>query len=75
MIRRRTRRRRAVGAASAFRAASADADVAIWSIAMEAGAKWVVPPARDPGSQSRAARLLGQGNQQVGEPNDFDGPR
>jgi redox-sensitive bicupin YhaK (pirin superfamily) len=28
-------------------AASDDADVAIWSIAMEAGAQWTVPPARD----------------------------
>jgi redox-sensitive bicupin YhaK (pirin superfamily) len=28
-------------------AASPEADVAIWSIALEAGASWVVPPARD----------------------------
>jgi redox-sensitive bicupin YhaK (pirin superfamily) len=28
-------------------AASEDADVAIWSIAMEPGAQWTVPPARD----------------------------
>jgi len=30
-------------------AANAQADVAIWSIALEAGAKWTVPPARDAG--------------------------
>jgi redox-sensitive bicupin YhaK (pirin superfamily) len=30
-------------------AARADADVAIWEIVLEAGAKWTVPPARNPG--------------------------
>ena len=35
-------------------AASEEADVAIWSIAMEAGAQWTVPPARD----ARTARAL-----------------
>jgi quercetin 2,3-dioxygenase len=30
-------------------AANAQADVAIWSIVLEAGAKWTVPPARDAG--------------------------
>jgi quercetin 2,3-dioxygenase len=35
-------------------AASAEADVAIWSIAMEPGAAWEVPPARD----TRTGRVL-----------------
>jgi redox-sensitive bicupin YhaK (pirin superfamily) len=35
-------------------AANADADVAIWAIVLEAGAKWTVPPARD----GRVARTL-----------------
>ena len=35
-------------------AANGDADLAIWSIAMEAGATWTVPPARD----DRTARTL-----------------
>jgi redox-sensitive bicupin YhaK (pirin superfamily) len=35
-------------------AANADAEVAIWAIVLEAGAKWTVPPARD----RRVARTL-----------------
>jgi redox-sensitive bicupin YhaK (pirin superfamily) len=42
-------------------AASADADVAIWSIAMEPGATWVVPPARDARSNRALHVFAGKG--------------
>jgi redox-sensitive bicupin YhaK (pirin superfamily) len=42
-------------------AASGDADVAIWSIAMEPGAKWVVPPARDAHSNRALHVFAGKG--------------
>jgi hypothetical protein len=42
-------------------AASQDADVAIWSIAMEPGAKWVVPPARDSRSNRTLHLFAGKG--------------
>jgi len=42
-------------------AARADADVAIWSIAMEPGATWVVPPARDARSNRALHVFAGKG--------------
>jgi redox-sensitive bicupin YhaK (pirin superfamily) len=42
-------------------AASDDADVAIWSIAMDAGASWVVPPARDARSNRALHVFAGKG--------------
>jgi quercetin 2,3-dioxygenase len=42
-------------------AASADADVAIWSIAMAPGAQWVVPPARDAHSNRALHVFSGKG--------------
>jgi quercetin 2,3-dioxygenase len=42
-------------------AASDNADVAIWSIAMDAGASWVVPPARDPRSNRALHVFAGKG--------------
>jgi redox-sensitive bicupin YhaK (pirin superfamily) len=38
---------RAAGAAAQLVGARPEADVAIWSIALDAGASWLVPPARD----------------------------
>jgi redox-sensitive bicupin YhaK (pirin superfamily) len=42
-------------------AASADADVAIWSIAMAPGATWVVPPSRDARSNRALHVFSGKG--------------
>ena len=42
-------------------AASDEADVAIWSIAMDAGATWVVPPARDARSNRALHVFSGKG--------------
>ena len=42
-------------------AASADADVAIWSIAMEPDATWVLPPARDAHSNRALHLFSGKG--------------
>jgi redox-sensitive bicupin YhaK (pirin superfamily) len=53
-------------------AASDDADVAIWSIAMEPGAAWVVPPARDARS-NRALHLFAGKGIKVGD-RVIDGP-
>jgi quercetin 2,3-dioxygenase len=47
-------------------AASDEADVAIWSIAMEADATWVVPPARDARS-NRALHLFSGKGLKVGD--------
>ena len=47
-------------------AASAEADVAIWSIAMEPGATWVVPPARGTAS-NRALHVFSGKGIKVGE--------
>jgi redox-sensitive bicupin YhaK (pirin superfamily) len=47
-------------------AASGDADVAIWSIAMEPGAKWIVPPARDARS-NRALHVFGGNGIKAGD--------
>ena len=53
-------------------AASDDADVAIWSIAMEPGSKWVVPPARD--SQSNRALHVFSGRGIKAGDRVIDGP-
>jgi redox-sensitive bicupin YhaK (pirin superfamily) len=53
-------------------AASTDADVAIWSIAMEAGATWVVPPARI-ADTNRALHLFAGKGIKVGD-RVIDGP-
>src|SRR5262245_60088443 len=42
-------------------AASDESDVAIWSIAMDAGASWVVPPARDAHSNRALHVFAGKG--------------
>jgi quercetin 2,3-dioxygenase len=42
-------------------AAGDEADVAIWSIAMESGAKWIVPPARDARSNRALHVFSGKG--------------
>jgi redox-sensitive bicupin YhaK (pirin superfamily) len=53
-------------------AASDEADVAIWSIAMEAGATWVVPAARDSRS-NRALHVFAGKGIKVGD-RTIDGP-
>ena len=53
-------------------AASDDADVAIWSIAMQPGATWVVPPARDERS-NRALHVFSGKGIKVGD-RTIDGP-
>jgi hypothetical protein len=53
-------------------AAGADADVAIWSIAMEPGSKWNVPPARDARS-NRALHVFSGKGIRIGD-RTIDGP-
>jgi redox-sensitive bicupin YhaK (pirin superfamily) len=47
-------------------AAKGDADLAIWSIAMEAGAAWTVPPARDD-STARTLHVFAGSSLRVGD--------
>jgi redox-sensitive bicupin YhaK (pirin superfamily) len=68
----RARRCAADRATAALMAASDDADVAIWSIAMEPGATWVVPPARNADS-NRALHLFAGKGIKVGD-RVIDGP-
>jgi len=42
-------------------ASNEDADLAIWSISMEAGATWIVPPARNPGTLRTLHQFAGRG--------------
>ena len=52
--------------------ADPDADLAIWSIAMEEGATWTVPPARDAGTVRTLHQFAGQGLLVAGQ--DIPGP-
>ena len=58
---RRAQRRRAAAAAATFMGCHPEADLAIWSIAMEEGAAWTVPPHVTTGRSARCINLPGRG--------------